>query len=97
MIHQAYIIVKKILLAGFFGKFDKGFPLTGVWFLTFKGFNLMTPRLGTAFTFIIGRGHKESHGDLNKINRVKTNNKNVMKIPVISVIKKFLYSSLQYH
>ena len=68
-----------------------------MWFLTFKGFNLMTPRLGTAFTFIIGRGHKESHGDLNKINRVKTNNKNVMKIPVISVIKKFLYSSLQYH
>ena len=48
----------------------------------------MTPRLGTAFTFIIGRGHKESHGDLNKINRVKTNNKNIMKIPVISVIKK---------
>ena len=57
----------------------------------------MTPRLDMAFTSITGQGHEESHGDLNKINRVKTNNKNVMKIPVISVIKKFLYSSLQYH
>ena len=57
----------------------------------------MTPRLGTAFTSITGQGHEESHRDLNKINRVKTNNKNVMKIPVISAIKKFLYSSLQYH
>jgi len=35
--------------------------------------------------------------DLNKINRVKVNNKNAMKIPLISAIKKFLYSSLQYH
>ena len=57
----------------------------------------MTTRLGMAFTFITGRGHEESHGDLNKINRVKTNNKNVMKIPVISVIKKFICLSLQYH
>ena len=57
----------------------------------------MTTRLGMAFTSIIGRGHEESHGGLNKINRVKTNNKNIMKIPVISVIKKFLYLSLQYH
>jgi len=48
----------------------------------------MTPCLGIAFHFI---------PDLNKINRVKVNNKNVMKIPLISVIKKFLYSSLQYH
>ena len=43
----------------------------------------MTPRLGMAFTFITGRGYEESHGDPNRIN------KNVMKIPVISVIKKF--------
>jgi len=35
--------------------------------------------------------------DLNKINRVKVKNKNVMKIPLISIIKKFLYSSPQYH
>jgi len=42
-----------------------------------------------AFTFITGRGHEDSYEDLNKINRVKTNNKNVMKTPVISVIKNF--------
>jgi len=57
----------------------------------------MTPRLGMAFTSITGQGYEESYEDLNKINRVKVNNKNVMKIPLISVIKKFLYSSLQYH
>jgi len=50
--------------------------------------------VGTAFISAID---PSSIPDLNKINRVKTNNKNVMKIPVISVIKKFLYSSLQYH
>ena len=41
--------------------------------------------VGTAFISAID---PSSIPDLNKINRVKTNNKNIMKIPVISIIKK---------